>query len=92
MPHEGMWVVFGLFLMFSNFNRADLYNKTCVTPTNIRWNICKNRVEDLYLVIVIGNACLLILQQDTLSVEWLLIFEDVVQYLLNMYHYDVCAL
>ena len=58
-----MWVLFGSFFMFSNFYELDSHNNICVAPTNLRWNICKNRIENRsspYLVMVIGSACLLI--------------------------------
>ena len=32
---EGIWVLFGCFLMFSNFYRLDLYNETHVALANL---------------------------------------------------------
>ena len=58
-----MWVLFGSFFKFSNFYKLDSHNNICVAPTNLRWNIFKNRIENRsspYLVMVIGSACLLI--------------------------------
>ena len=33
-----MWVLFELFLMFTNFYRLDLHNKTCVALANLQGN------------------------------------------------------
>ena len=34
------------FPMFSNFYRLDLLKKTRVALANLRWNTCKNRIEN----------------------------------------------
>ena len=56
--------VFGLFFMSSTFYRLDVHNKTHVALASI----CKNRIENetsFDLVMLIGSACLLILEVDT---------------------------
>ena len=41
-----MWVLFGSFFTFSNSSWLDSHNKTRVALENLRWNICRNRIED----------------------------------------------
>ena len=48
------------FSMFSNLYRLDLHKRTCVA---LRWDICKNRIENrasVDLVMVLGSAGLLV--------------------------------
>ena len=43
--------------MLFNFYRFDLHNKTHIASKNLRWNICKNRIENwtsLGLVMIVG--------------------------------------
>ena len=58
LRHVGViWLVFHVL----NFYRLALNNRTCVASANLRWNICKNRIEIrtfLDLVMVIGCAWL----------------------------------
>jgi hypothetical protein len=64
---EGIWLVFGLFSMYSNFYELDLHKKTCVALANLQWSIRKhlseNRTSDL--VKVIKSVCLLISYLNT---------------------------
>ena len=58
-----MWVLFGMFFIFTNFYILDLHNKTRVALANLQLNICKNQIEIHTfpnVVMVIGLGCLLI--------------------------------
>jgi hypothetical protein len=46
---RGLWVLFCLLFILSNFYPSDMQNETCgtcVAVANLRWNISKNRVEN----------------------------------------------
>ena len=56
-------MLFGLFSMFSNFYRLDLYNKIHVAFSKFMMELLQNQIENwtsLDLVMVIGSACLLV--------------------------------
>ena len=60
---SNVWMLFGLFFMFSNFYWFTLHNQTCVALANLRWSMTKDWIENqtsLNLVMVIGSAYLLI--------------------------------
>ena len=74
-----MWVLLGSFFMFSNFYQFYSHLKNHIASSNLRWNVCKNRIENrifLDLVMVIGSACLLISKLDT----WVLPFVSFIEY------------
>ena len=83
-----MWVLVGLYFMFSNFYRLHLHNNTRVAIANLWWNICKNWTP-FDLVMLENRKCMFVgffnkyTWSSLLSVEWLLIFQDVVQSLLT---------
>ena len=60
-----MWVLFGLFFMFSNFYRLDFHDETCIALANLQESIIKNWIQNEtflnFVDKVIGSACLLIL-------------------------------
>jgi len=54
---QGMWVLFGLFYMFSNFYRLDFHNETFVALANLQQCFSQNWTSPI-LVVVIRSACL----------------------------------
>lgn len=43
---KGMWVLFGLFVIFSNFYQLDLHDEPCVAVANLTWtSSSKNEIE-----------------------------------------------
>ena len=59
-----VWVLFGLFSMFSNFYHLDSQNKTCVALKNLWWSISSKKWIKIHCspnsVMVIGSPWLLI--------------------------------
>jgi hypothetical protein len=69
--------------------QLDLHNKMRVILAKLWWNICKNWIyPDIVMDWIFRSSQFCSL----LSVEYILIFEDVVQSLSNMCLYDVCSL
>lgn len=75
--------------LFSIFRWSDLRFQRCVVFVNLRWNICKNQIENRTsrdLVMVVGNAPCLLIRVEwihrffhlclPLSVEYFLDFEE----------------
>ena len=54
---QGMWVLFGLFYMFSNFYRLHFHNETFVALANLQQCFSQNWTSP-NSVAVIGSACL----------------------------------
>ena len=60
--HKGLWVLFGLFFMFSNFYQWDLHNKLCLPLANLQLCVNKYRIEDeispiIYLWLLEVHVC-----------------------------------
>ena len=101
---QGTWMLFNLFYMFSNFYWLDLQNKPCVALANLQWIIHKNlrwKIKSplIYLWLLKVNICWLLSQIQwssqlcsLLSLEYLMIFKDALESLLNMCLYGVCSL
>jgi hypothetical protein len=105
MSHnKGVWVWFGLFFMFSEFYQLYLHDKARDALAHLCLNICKKTDWKLdtplysfgywncmfvdFFITYMGSSQL----WSLLSVDYLLIFEHIVQSLIDMCFYDVYSL
>ena len=96
----GVWVLYRLFCIFTNFYILDLHNRTCVAFAKLERSINKHRIHNRTShdsVMIVKSVRLLNLQLNTWgfpklcllsSVEYVIPFKDVVQSLLNICLYD----